>query len=380
MGQLRPVNAKSLFTHELVSKVTESVKENPTGVDSLYGAWIWREVQKVVILRKNFRSLDDPEYTNLLARIRLGMAWDGRTPMTSAQKGENANYTQSDFKTLHARQLQGLAVAEQKLFEDAPIICATKVVRDLINRELTRNHANKTRRAVHDYHAHDTFHALPLDDNLQRRTWLVRSTDTKDALGKLPLSIGMKVMVMENVALKASVVNGAEGILREIRYSVDEKGRRYADCAYVEIKGSNFGMHPLGVDIVPIVPGTSYFPYIAEDGTKFSVGRNQLPLLPAYAYTDYKAQGKSLKRVNVDLNGAASLQSFYVMVSRATSLKSLAVLRNFRPSTMQGRLGQDFRDEFARLEILDARTKMSYEQSHQPALDEMDVDPAEDLY
>ncbi|KAJ7099670.1 hypothetical protein C8R44DRAFT_642242, partial [Mycena epipterygia] len=51
-------------------------------------------------------------------------------------------------------------------------------------------------------------------------------------------------------------------------------------------------------------------------------------------YTGYKAQVKSLERVNVDLNGTASLQSFYVMVSRATSLKSLAVLRNFKSTTM----------------------------------------------
>ncbi|KAJ7110943.1 hypothetical protein C8R44DRAFT_532036, partial [Mycena epipterygia] len=50
------------------------------------------------------------------------------------------------------------------------------------------------------------------------------------------------------------------------------------------------------------------------------------------------------------------LQSFYVMVSRATSLKSIAVFRNFKPHTMQSRLGQDFRDEFARLEVVDAAT------------------------
>ncbi|KAJ7086499.1 hypothetical protein C8R44DRAFT_650805 [Mycena epipterygia] len=366
--------AKSLFSHELVDKLTANVKETPNGVNALYGAWIWREVQNVVILRKNFRARNDPEYTNLLSRIRLGIAWDGRSPMTTAQRGDDRNFAQSDFKTLHSRQLQGLRVEEQKLFEDAPIICATKVVRDLINREITRNHAVKNNKGMHDYHAKDTFHSLRLDEQLQRRMWQVRSTDTKDYLGKLPLSVGMKVMVMENVALKAAAVNGAEGILREIKYSLDDKGRRYADCAYVEIKGSNFCMHPLGPDIVPIVPWTTYFDYIADNGLKFSVGRTQLPLVPAYAYTDYKAQGKSLARVNVDLNGAASLQSFYVMVSRATSIKSIAVLRNFRPNTMQGRLGQDFRDEFARLEVLDARTKDRYDNGRpQP----MDVDEGE---
>lgn len=74
MGQLRPVNAQSLFAHDLVSKITPKVKESGDGINSLYGAWLWREFRKVVILRKNFRAQHDPEYTNLLARVHMGLA------------------------------------------------------------------------------------------------------------------------------------------------------------------------------------------------------------------------------------------------------------------------------------------------------------------
>ncbi|KAJ6549925.1 hypothetical protein B0H19DRAFT_1160007 [Mycena capillaripes] len=56
------------------------------------------------------------------------------------------------------------------------------------------------------------------------------------------------------------------------------------------------------------------------------------------------------------LNGARSLQSLYAMTPRATSLKSRAVLRNFRSATLYGLLGQEFRDEFA--------TKAEYEARH----------------
>jgi hypothetical protein len=38
MGQLRPVNAQSLFAHDLVSKITSNVKETGDGINSLYGA------------------------------------------------------------------------------------------------------------------------------------------------------------------------------------------------------------------------------------------------------------------------------------------------------------------------------------------------------
>ncbi|KAK7001750.1 PIF1-like helicase-domain-containing protein, partial [Favolaschia claudopus] len=363
MGQLRPVNSPSLFSRELVNQISPNVRETTAGVGSLYGAWIWREFRKVVILRKNFRSLGDPAYTNLLARVRLGKAWDGNQPLTSDQLGVGPNYLISDFQVLQSRQLQRLPLAEREMFADAPIICSTKLVRDFINRRLTLNHAQNTRTEVHDYHARDKFSGLDLTEALSQCAWQMRSTDTDDALGKLPLSIGMRVMVTENLALKISVVNGAEGVLREIHYSTDSKGRRYADCAYVEIPGSNFNMDGRDKDIVPIVPFTSYFRYKSKSGRSFPITRKQLPLLPAYAFTDYKAQGKSLRRVIVDLNGARSLQSLYVMISRATSLKSVAVLRNFTSRTLYGRLGEEFRDELARLERLDAITRIEYEAS-----------------
>ncbi|KAJ7279722.1 P-loop containing nucleoside triphosphate hydrolase protein [Mycena rebaudengoi] len=328
MGQLRPVKADSLFAHCLVENISPNVKENCTGIDALYGAWIWRQFQKVVILRHNFRAEKDPEFTNLLARIRLGLAWDGRSPMTKDQVGTGCNYIQSDYKTIHGRQLQAMSVSEQQEFADAPIICGTKVVRDAINRELTRDFARCTGTAVHDYYAQDFFNSLPLNESLQQRTWQVRSSITKDSLGQVPLVVGMKVMLTENIALKAGMVNG----------------RRYADCVYIEIPDSNVDLHPAGVN----------------DGLKFNISRLQLPLLPAYAYTDFKSQGRSLDLVIVDLEGARSLQGLYVMLSRATTLKMLAVLRNFGPRTMSSRLAEEFRDEFRRLERLDAETTKSW--------------------
>ncbi|KAJ7939347.1 hypothetical protein B0H13DRAFT_1578891, partial [Mycena leptocephala] len=57
--------------------------------------------------------------------------------------------------------------------------------------------------------------------------------------------------------------------------------------------------------------------------------------------------------VIVDVNSCRSLQRFYVMLSRAKGLKKMAVLRNFNPRTMSARLGEEFRKEFAPLEVLD---------------------------
>ncbi|KAJ7922077.1 hypothetical protein B0H13DRAFT_1866144 [Mycena leptocephala] len=136
-------------------------------------------------------------------------------------------------------------------------------------------------------------------------------------------------MVADNIALEATAVNGAEEFCRK---STTQQMKR-------------------GV--------VSTFEYIADTGLKYHVGRKQLPLLPAYAYTDYKAQGKSLQRVIVGLNGAESLQSLYVVISRGTSLNARST---FRSTTLYGRFGQDVCDEFATLEVLDARTRTEYEQ------------------
>ncbi|KAJ7936382.1 hypothetical protein B0H13DRAFT_2303773 [Mycena leptocephala] len=131
-------------------------------------------------------------------------------------------------------------------------------------------------------------------------------------------------MVSDNIALEATVVNGAEEFCGR---STTQQMKRGAGTL---------------IDLVPIIPMVSTFEYIADTGLKYHVGRKQLLLLPAYAYTDYKAQGKCLQRVIVGLNGAGSLQSLYVVISRGTSLNTRST---FRSTTLYGRFGQDVRDE-----------------------------------
>ena len=104
-------------------------------------------------------------------------------------------------------------------------------------------------------------------------------------------------------------------------------------------------------------------------GPSFNISRLQLPILPAYAFTDYKIQGRSLTHVIIDLQGCHSLQSAYVMLSCATSLKGIAIMRWFDPGRINRSLSQQFRDEFARLKQLDELTKLEFENRMQLAAD-----------
>ena len=163
----------------------------------------------------------------------------------------------------------------------------------------------------------------------------------------------MKVMVTENIAFDSKVVNGTEGIIRKIVYEEDQYGRRYAKVAYVYIPGIGFQIDGLDNDVVPVFPvGTSIKPTkvhaIGLEAKSFN--RWQLPLVPAYAYTDYKSQGRTLTRAIVDISSARG-QGAYVMLSRVTSLSGVAILRWFPPSKIYQRLSHELRSELHRLRL-----------------------------
>ncbi|KAF9506627.1 hypothetical protein BS47DRAFT_1251466, partial [Hydnum rufescens UP504] len=69
-----------------------------------------------------------------------------------------------------------------------------------------------------------------------------------------------------------------------------------------------------------------------------------VPIIPAYAITDYKAQSKTLPNVIVDLESCHKTQLAYVMVSHATSLDGLLILRPFDPKRVQSHASQEFQD------------------------------------
>ncbi|EGO18499.1 hypothetical protein SERLADRAFT_481063 [Serpula lacrymans var. lacrymans S7.9] len=177
----------------------------------------------------------------------------------------------------------------------------------------------------------------PLSEDVQQFIWdHIGASITHDSLGKIPLILGMRVMVTENVATFCNVVNGAEGILQDIKFSVDEQNCRYTECAYVKIEGANLQSPSLPIDVVPILPSPTRFTYspkiTAEEHASHTsakscnIVRTQLPLLPAYAYTNYKVQGRSLKKVILDLagSGVAILRTFKSVLDEETKTLYLA--------------------------------------------------------
>ena len=69
IGQLPPVNALSLFSHTLVNQINANISQTPMGQGALNGAFLWRQLNKVVILKKNERAKTDMPFVNLLSRV-----------------------------------------------------------------------------------------------------------------------------------------------------------------------------------------------------------------------------------------------------------------------------------------------------------------------
>lgn len=354
-AQLRPVKGSPLYSHRLLKNPEMSLAQHTTGVNALKGVYLWRLVNSVVILRKNHRQHEDPTYADILSRIRIGEC-------AAALRNGTAN----DNAILQSRLLHRLHISDpiySATFQDAPIIVGRKRIRDILNIRIIAHHARNSGADVHIYHSRDRIAgATPSNDELDR-LWTLSSSQTHDSLGRLPLFPGMKIMVQENLVFSAHVVNGMPGTVRDILYE-EEDGRRYPIVVYVHIPQSGKLFQALQEDIVPIFPESTYFTWYPSSNPEdaVTVTRSQLPLLPAYAYTDYKAQGRSLEKAIVDPASALSLQGVYVMLSRVKRMDGLAILRHFPERKINDRLSQELREELARLEDLDRETSVRYEQ------------------
>ncbi|RPD54712.1 hypothetical protein L227DRAFT_615905 [Lentinus tigrinus ALCF2SS1-6] len=324
--------------------------QHSPAIAAIKGVFLWRSIRTVILLRKNQRQSADPDYSALLSRVRTGDSGNARYHKTAY-----------DFNTLQQRLIQTFNPTLCLKFADALIIVGVKTVRDALNNRLLRHHAASLRADIHIYHAIDKVNRQLLAPEQRADSWNLPSTKTHDALGRLPLFPGMRVMVQENIVFANNVVNGAVGTVSDIKYD-DNLGFRTISVVYVAIPGAGRLLGQSLNDIIPIFPTTTYFPYTpvspptSTTRDPVNIARTQVPLLPAYVYTDYKAQGRSLDNAIIDLDSCKSIQGAYVMLSRVRTLNGVAVLRPFRPSKIETNISAELRTEFDRLQHLHDHT------------------------
>lgn len=104
---------------------------------------------------------------------------------------------------------------------------------------------------------------------------------------------------------------------------------------------------------------------ISVNGRSVRVSRTTLPMTLAYALTDYRAQGQTLKYVIVDIawppSGGLTPFNVYVALSRSSGAETIRLLRDFEPTLFTKHPSEYLRQEDKRLERLDRVTKAKWD-------------------
>lgn len=209
--------------------------------------------------------------------------------------------------------------------------------------------------------AQDTCNGKPVEDTILTKKLLELSDSKTEHLpGLLPLVPGMPVILTQNMAIELGLINGINGIFRQLVYELDSvstdtlsklfsENTQYIHrplYALIEIERSKLKCNleelepklipiPLmeqtfRVDIADILPKDKKSK--SNQKAILSIKRRALPLVPAYCITTHKSQGQTLNKVVIDLklpHETDDIAAVYVPLSRVKRLTDLVILRPF---------------------------------------------------
>lgn len=234
-------------------------------------------------------------------------------------------------------------------------------VRTQLNQKAVVHRATETNQKPFICVAQDTCQGKIIEDPLLRKKLLgLSDSKTEHLPGYLPLIPGMPVILTQNIAIELGLINGSNGIFRQLAYqaesvtthnlsedfSFDAQYVHQPTYALIEIAKSKIGcqLTDLQSNIIPIPLVEQTFrihinELIPKDkqpksATKaiLSIKRRALPLVPAYCITTHKSQGQTLGKVVIDLklpNETDDIAAVYVPLSRVKRLADIVILRHF---------------------------------------------------
>lgn len=343
-AQLPPVGQRKLFAKLDVRSSAES--GTVSGQQNIMGKLLWLQVRDVVILHQQMRQggQDNEPYAELLERLRHGRC------------------SQADYDLLNTRLSSNCQPSVNETWLDTPIVVSSNAAKDALNEHASGAFAKQYGLDLDWYYARDFHHGRPIDDpRIKDELYNYHSGRTSHRLHRLPLMVGLPVMLSQNYDVDNGAVNGTIGRIRSIRYE-SEGGLRhalscvltcptYTGVALPHLNAMEFAVLEDSVDI------TLEHPHSMK---RLVLKRKQLPITPAFAFTVYKSQGLTLASAAVDIESCRTTEEAYTMLSRVKSLKSLLILRPFSADRISCRQSEDSRTEFKRLNQLHLMTKKKY--------------------
>ena len=338
MAQLPPVGETSLSAYLNPSRGSS----NPRTQKTVKGRLLWLSVTTVVVLKQIQRQSgeDNARFVELLTRLRHGEC------------------TMADYRLLETRVISPTCNISQWPLdgtERTPVIVCENAAKDAINLSMSHAFAARSDVALHDYVAIDTIDKSPVTDpSILQITDRLHSGHTSGRLKRLPLAIGMPVMVTTNLDVPGGIVNGSIGTVRSIDFTSLANGDRVLNHCIVHIPTARTDPMPhLNPFEFPIMPSAVPVRFSSKHGKSsqtLSFSRFQVPLIPAFAMTAHKSQGQTIDKAIVDLAACHGTEAPYVMVSRVRRLDDLLILRPFPFAKIRCRMSEDSRRELARIQ------------------------------
>jgi hypothetical protein len=332
------------------------------------GRILWKQLTHSITLTEQCRQTNDPIFSTLLGRLR------------------NGNWTnsslQQDFDILNERIINESNFHADD-WRDAPIIVGRNSLREQINLIKIKDYAQNSKNTLFMCNSIDKIVKNGSNALLTKRVSAMISTleekDTENLMTTLPLAYKAKYIITKNLAVKNGIVNGTEvelhGIcthenlivnlkdIAQMQFTLKEMPKYLLVKKVLNIQNTHLNFTNLNQDLIPILPLTvsiSVKPKCAALGTKsVSVRRTQFPLTPAYALTAYKAQGKTLNKVIIDLTqpptGKLDFAYAYVALSRAKSLNGILILRDFNIKLLSPKIPVNYFLEIDRLKSIEVK-------------------------
>ena len=306
----------------------------PTETLSNSGAAILQEFEDVVILREVHRLDDGHDRMTAPERAKYRDEADRFLQVTAGMA--NCEWTSVDHQWLSSRNQSKLMAteagrAEIKKFENAPLLMDGRKKdvfgrdgADKLNVEFLEQLSSSTGNPIAEISA---LHDFPAK---MKRVDHWSPDDFRGLVATLELCEGARVLLTQNIWVEAGLMNGALGVVKGFMWpeggdpGSSESRLSSPLCVLVEFDEVELGTDSKGND-------RSFFPDHDEKKkwipifrqkvsamSKDKVAREQFPLVLAWAFTHWKAQGMTLRRVRIRLGarGAGSQGVGFVACTR----------------------------------------------------------------
>ena len=375
-AQLPPVFGLSLYDGNVETFVNSRMSLRDQ--ESVMGKILWHQITTVVILKQNMRQKSQSESD---AKLRTAL--------------ENMRYaacTADDIEFLRSR-IAGRGNSSPSLavphLRNVSIITARNNQRDRINEEGSRRFAQDHGLRLTNFYSLDELAGgdeartrgrkrkgqrksaqntrEPALSNLtkedQEALWDCSPHTSEHVAGKLPLCVGMPVIIRNNEATELCITKGQEAIVVGWDALEGPYDHQILETLFVRLTNppKTVQLADLPANVVPLTRTTGSIVCKAKSDQPIRIKRQQIPVLLNFAMTDYSSQGKTRPLNVVDLGYCRDHQSYYTALSRSASAEGTILVQDFSQHKITRGISGWLRQEFRELNVLDEVTRLRYE-------------------